>query len=147
MNSHVIDTGPDPEHTGVMTTQSTPTDAANSVTAAFAGLVATGDVGPVAQLLTPDFRHHRPDGSSSTKEQWIAAIRSSLERIDGMEVEVEHVLATDDHVVMHTRRRLPDGPEITVVDICRFEDGKISEAWEIIEPAAEAAAHLSWWDA
>ncbi|MFJ9387917.1 nuclear transport factor 2 family protein [Nocardioides sp. NPDC101246] len=130
-----------------MTTQSTPTDAVDSLTAAFAGLVATGDVEPVERLLRPDFVHHRPDATTSTKEQWLAAVRSSLERIGGMEVEVEHVLATDEHVVMHTRRRLPDGPEITVVDICRFEDGMIAEIWEIIEPAAEAAAHLSWWDA
>lgn len=147
MNSHVIDSGPHPEHTGAMTTQNTPTDAVNSLTAAFADLVATGDVGPVEQLLRPDFLHHRPDGTSSTKEQWLAAVRGSLEQINGMEVEVEHVLASADHVVMHTRRRLPGGPEITVVDICRFEDGMIAEVWEIIEPASEAAAHMSWWDA
>lgn len=147
MNSHVIDAGPRPEHTGTMTMQSTPTDVVNSLTTAFGGLVATGDVGPVEELLRPDFLHHRPDGTSSTKEQWLAAVRASLERIDGMEVEVKHVLACDDHIVMHTRRRLPDGPEITVVDICRFEDEMIAEAWEIIEPTAEAAAHLTWWDA
>lgn len=147
MNCDVIDTGPGPEHTGDMTTQSTSADTVTAVTTAFAGLVATGDTGPVEQLLAPDFRHHRPDATSSTKEQWLDAVRGSLERIDGMEVEVKHVLATEDHVVMHTRRRLPGGPEITVVDICRFEDAKIAEAWEIIEPTAEAAAHLSWWDA
>jgi predicted SnoaL-like aldol condensation-catalyzing enzyme len=48
---------------------------------------------------------------------------------------------------MHSRRRLPSGPEITVVDIMRFEDGLIAEAWETIEPTAEAVAHLTWWDA
>lgn len=137
----------DAEHTGGMTTQSTSTDAVRAVTTAFAGLVATGDTGPLEQLLAPDFRHHRPDATSSTKEQWLDAVGGSLERIDGMEVEVKHVLAADDHVVMHTRRRLPGGPEITVVDICRFEGSMIAESWEIIEPAAEAAAHLSWWDA
>ncbi|NYI76564.1 nuclear transport factor 2 family protein [Nocardioides panzhihuensis] len=133
-----------------MTTQSTsstPTDAVTTFTAAFAGLVATGDTGPVEQLLAPGFRHHRPDATSSTKDQWLSAVRGSLERIAGMEVEVKHVLASGDHVVMHRRRRLPGGPEITVVDICRFEDELIAEVWEIIEPAAEAAAHLSWWDA
>jgi hypothetical protein len=65
-----------------------------------------------------------------------------------MQVEILHLLADDDHVVLHSRRRLPEGgPEIVVVDIWRLDDGLIAEAWEIIEPVAQAAANLVWWDA
>ena len=38
------------------------------------------------------------------------------------------------------------GPEITVVDIWRIDDGLIAEGWEIIEPVAEVAANLVWWE-
>jgi predicted SnoaL-like aldol condensation-catalyzing enzyme len=64
-----------------------------------------------------------------------------------MRVEIHHVLADGDHVVLHTTRRLPDaGPAIAVVDIWRFENGLIAEAWEIIEPLADVAANLRWWE-
>jgi predicted SnoaL-like aldol condensation-catalyzing enzyme len=128
-----------------MTTQSTATDNRSIVGRAFAGLVESGDVASVGRVLSDGFVHHRPDSTSSTKPEWLAAMRASLEKIAGMQVEVLHVLADGDHVVMHSRRRLPSGPEITVVDIMRFEDGLIAEAWETIEPTAEAASHLTWW--
>lgn len=115
---------------------------------ALAGLVETGDVDALGQLLSDDFVHHRPDLTSSTKTEWLAAVGASLEMIAGMHVEVHHVLADGDHVVMYSRRRLPGtGPEIVVVDIWRFDDGLIAEAWEIIEPVAQAATNLVWWEA
>ena len=128
-----------------MTTESITTDNKSIVGRAFAGLVESGDVASVERVLSDGFVHHRPDSTSSTKPEWLAAMRASLEHIAGMQVEVLHVLADGDHVVMHSRRRLPSGPEITVVDIMRFENGLIAEAWETIEPTSEAASHLTWW--
>jgi predicted SnoaL-like aldol condensation-catalyzing enzyme len=128
-----------------MTTESTTTDNKSIVARAFAGLVETGDVASVERVLSDGFVHHRPDATSSTKAEWLASMRASLEHIAGMQVEIKHMLADGDHVVLHSRRQLPSGPEITVVDIMRFEDGLIAEAWETIEPAAEAASHLTWW--
>ncbi|MFC8796752.1 nuclear transport factor 2 family protein [Promicromonospora sp. NPDC057138] len=128
-----------------MTTQSTTSDNKSIVARAFAGLVETGDVASVERVLSDGFVHRRPDSTSSTKAEWLASMRASLENIAGMEVEVQHMLADGDHVVLQSRRRLPSGPEITVVDIMRFEDGLIAEAWETIEPTAEAASHLTWW--
>ncbi|MFI2362883.1 nuclear transport factor 2 family protein [Promicromonospora sp. NPDC019610] len=127
------------------TTPGTSTDNTSIVTAAFAALTETGDTDAVAQALTDGFVHRRPDGTSRSKAEWLAAVRGSLDHIDGMEVTVLHLLADGDHVLLHSRRRLPAGPEITVVDIMRFEDGRIAEAWELIEPTAEARAHLTWW--
>ncbi|MEV5828528.1 nuclear transport factor 2 family protein [Spirillospora sp. NPDC052242] len=113
---------------------------------ALAELISTGDVEALGKFLADGFVHHRPDATSSTKDEWLAAVRAALVPLAGMEVEVRHLLADGDHVVMHSRRRLPDGPEITVVDIWRVEDGLIAEGWEIIEPTAQAAANLAWWD-
>ncbi|MFV2172022.1 nuclear transport factor 2 family protein [Actinomadura sp. LOL_016] len=114
---------------------------------ALAELIGTGDVDALGRFLSDDFVHHRPDATSSTKTEWLAAVRAALVPTAGMRIEIEHVLADGDHVVMHSRRRLPGGgPEIVVVDVWRIDGGLIAEGWEIIEPVARAAANLVWWE-
>lgn len=114
---------------------------------ALSELIATGSTDGLAPLLSDDFVHHRPDATSSTKTEWLANVQAALTPLADMQVEIRHLLADGDHVVLHTRRRLPDGgPEIAVVDIWRVDGGLISEAWEIIEPTAHAAANLTWWE-
>jgi predicted SnoaL-like aldol condensation-catalyzing enzyme len=121
-------------------------DSKSIVQRALTELIETGGVDGLAPLLSDDFVHHRPDATSSTKAEWLAAVTAALTPLAAMRVEVHHLLADGDHVVMHSRRWLPDGgPEIAVVDIWRLEEGLIAEGWEIIEPVAEAAAHLAWW--
>ncbi|SDL20338.1 nuclear transport factor 2 family protein [Nonomuraea jiangxiensis] len=123
------------------------TENKNIVQRALTELVGTGDVDALAPLLTDDFVHHRPDSTSSTKAEWLAAVRAALIPLAGMQVEIQHVLADGDHVVMYSRRWLPGAePGIAVVDIWRLDDGLIAEAWEIIEPVARATEHLTWWE-
>ncbi|MEU3167280.1 nuclear transport factor 2 family protein [Streptosporangium sp. NPDC006930] len=130
-----------------MTTQNMAYDNKSIVQQALTALVATGDVDALAPLLSDDFLHHRPDATFHTKPEWLAAVGAALVPLAGMQVEIQHVLADGEHVVMHSRRRLPGaGPEITVVDIWRLNDGLITEAWEIIEPTSHAAANLKWWE-
>ncbi|MFB9316112.1 nuclear transport factor 2 family protein [Cryptosporangium minutisporangium] len=114
---------------------------------ALAGLIETHDADALAPFLSDGFVHHRPDSTTSTKTEWLAAVRAALVPLADMQVEVLQLLADGDHVVVHSRRWLPGpGPEITVVDIWRVEDGLIAEGWEIIEPVAQAAANLVWWN-
>jgi len=121
------------------------TDNKGIVERALAQLIGTGDVDALESLLSDDFVHHRPDSTSATKAEWLAAVRAAP--IADLRVEVHHVLADGDHVVMHSRRWLPDaGPGIAGVDIWRFDDGLIAEGWEIIEPVAQAAANQVWWE-
>lgn len=114
---------------------------------ALAGLIETGDVDALAQFLSDDFIHHRPGSVTSTKAEWLAAVRAALVPLAGMQIEIHQVIAGGDHVVVYSRRWLPDaGPEIAVVDIWRIDDGLIAEGWEIIEPVAQVAANLVWWE-
>lgn len=130
-----------------MTTQPMTHDNKSIVQQALTALVATGDVDALAPLLSDGFLHHRPDATSMTKSEWLAAVGAALVPLADMQVEIQHVLADGDHVVLHSRRRLPSaGPEIAVVDIWRLSDGLIAEAWEIIEPVSRAAANLTWWE-
>jgi predicted SnoaL-like aldol condensation-catalyzing enzyme len=124
----------------------TTTDNKSIIQQALAELLATKSTKALEPLLSRDFIHHRPD-RTSTKAEWLASLDKALVPLADQEVEVLHLLADGDHVVMHSRRRLPGGPEIAVVDIVRFADGLIVEVWETIEPLTEAEAHLTWWDA
>ncbi|MEV6106446.1 nuclear transport factor 2 family protein [Streptomyces sp. NPDC051940] len=109
-----------------------------------AELVGTGDVDALARRLSEDFIHHKPDATSSTKAEWLAAVRAVP--LAGLRVELRHVLADGDHVVLHSHRWIEGGgPGIAAVDIWRLEDGLIAEAWELIEPVADSAANLLWW--
>ncbi|WP_432926713.1 nuclear transport factor 2 family protein [Microbispora sp. CA-135349] len=129
-----------------MPTKDMTPDNKSIVRQALAALIATGDVDALASSLSDDFVHHRPD-ATRTRADWLTAVRAAFVPLAGMQVEIRHVLADGDHVVMHSRRRLPGaGPEIAVVDIWRLADGLIAEAWEIIEPVSEAAAHMTWWE-
>lgn len=153
MTSHFIDTRRRPRNTAPMTTDDMgPHDAGADnrqiVQRALTALIETGSAGALEPLLSDGFVHHRPDSTSSTKTEWLAAVEAALTPLAGMQVEVRHLLAEGDHVVMHSRRRLPpSGPEIAVVDIWRLDGGRIAEGWEIIEPVARAAANLRWWEA
>ncbi|MEH0932651.1 nuclear transport factor 2 family protein [Micromonospora sp. CPCC 205558] len=114
---------------------------------ALAGLVDSGDVDTLASFLSEDFIHHRSDSTTSTRTQWLAAVRAALGPTAGMRVDILHLLADGEHVVVHSRRRLPgSGPEIVVVDVLRMAEGRIAEVWEVIEPAAHAPANGEWWD-
>jgi predicted SnoaL-like aldol condensation-catalyzing enzyme len=113
---------------------------------ALAGLMEAGGVDALAASLSADFRHHRSDATVRNKDEWLAAVRSAIGPTAGMRIEIRHLLSDGDHVVVHSRRRLPGGgPEVVVVDIVRLEDKSVAEIWEIIEPAAHAAANLAWW--
>ncbi len=147
MKSDFIDKQHARGNTASMTTENKTTENKTLVGRALAELITTGGADALEPLLSDDFVHHRPDSTSSTKAQWLAAVREALVPLAGMQVEVVHLLSEGDHVVMHSRRRLPaGGPEIAVVDIWRIEDGLIAEGWEIIEPTARAAANLVWWE-
>ncbi|MFE5813213.1 nuclear transport factor 2 family protein [Streptomyces sp. NPDC056479] len=123
------------------------TDNKNIVQRALTELIETGSVDALEPLLSDDFVHHRPDSTTSTKTEWLTAIQAALIPLADMRVDIHHLLADGDHVVMHSRRRLPDGgPEVAVVDIFRIDEGLVAECWEIIEPVAQAAANLLWWE-
>ncbi|WP_328475740.1 nuclear transport factor 2 family protein [Streptomyces sp. NBC_00377] len=142
MKSDFIDNRCDRGNTASMTT-----DNKSIVQRALAELIQAGSVDALEPLLSDDFVHHRPDSTSSTKAEWLDAVQAALIPLADIRVDVHHLLADGDHVVMHSRRRLPDaGPEIAVVDIWRIDEGLITEGWEIIEPVAQAAANLVWWE-
>ncbi len=88
MKSEFIDNPDGRGNTASMTTENK-----SIVQRALAGLIETGDVGTLAPLLSDDFVHHRPGNTTSTKVEWLAAVRAALVPLAGMQVEIHQVLA------------------------------------------------------
>jgi predicted SnoaL-like aldol condensation-catalyzing enzyme len=125
-----------------MTTQ----DNKTLIQRALAALLETGDAETLAPFLSDDFVHHRPGPTARTKAEWLAAVGTAMVALADMRIEIHHLLADGDRVALHSRRWLPDGREIAVLDIWRVgADGLIAEGWELIEPVARAADNFEWW--
>lgn len=113
---------------------------------ALGGLLTTGDTGALAGVLADDFVHRRPDRDRS-KDEWLDSVREAMGQLADMTVDIHLLLAVGDHVVLHSRRSLPEGPAITVVDIWQLDAGRIVAGWEVIEPHAAAAVNFEWYRA
>jgi predicted SnoaL-like aldol condensation-catalyzing enzyme len=56
----------------------------------------------------------------------------------GKQLDVRLALQDGDHVAVHSRLKHPAfEPEVAVVHIFRFENGRIVEAWDIVQMAPE----------
>ena len=75
----------------------------------------------------------------------LVAFASQYAGLDFPVYEVVRGFTQDEFVILHSRFRVdesftpdPDGPGFAVVDIFRFEDGKIVEHWDVLQPAVPA---------
>ena len=100
--------------------------------------IVSGDVrGAYERYVGEGFRHHNPYFPGDAQ-----SLRAGMEedeaRCPGKRIDVRHVFQEGDCVAVHSRlQRGPAEPEIAVVHIFRFEDGRIVEAWDIAQPAPE----------
>jgi predicted SnoaL-like aldol condensation-catalyzing enzyme len=101
----------------------------------FLQLTAAGKIDDAFQrYAAPDFRHHNP-WFASDAATIAAGMRDNAARFPNMEYEVQRALADGELVAVHARARMTPGtPNIAVVHILRFEDGKIAEMWDIGQP-------------
>ena len=99
---------------------------------AFLQMTAAGQVEQAfARFAGPQFRHHNPHfpGDAASIQ---AAMLENAERFPQMLFEVQRALADGDLVAVHSRARMtPDGADIAIVHILRFEGGRIAEMWDI----------------
>jgi predicted SnoaL-like aldol condensation-catalyzing enzyme len=92
---------------------------------------AAGDVEVLRTVVREDFVEHSP-GNPSGRDAWVDFIAASP--VAGARLDVTHVIAEDDLVVLHYRMVAPDGAESAVVDVWRYEDGLIVEHWDVVQP-------------
>jgi steroid delta-isomerase-like uncharacterized protein len=97
----------------------------------------------VDQLLSPDFKEHQNGVEPATREGVKALIQQLHSMMPDLKLTIEDITADGDKVwgrmkAHGTHRggfmgRPPTGRTVTidVIDICRFEDGKIVEHWGV----------------
>jgi predicted SnoaL-like aldol condensation-catalyzing enzyme len=88
------------------------------------------------------YRQHNPlieDGKEGLRK-FVAWMRANRADAHG---EIKRVFADGDYVILHSHwRGLSDSPRgEAVVDIFRWEDGKVVEHWDVIQPIPETAAN------
>lgn len=83
------------------------------------------------RYAAPDFVHHNPYfGSDATS--LATAMDENARENPAKRLDVLRTVAEGPLVAVHARvRHTPDGPAAAVVHICRFQNGKLSELWDI----------------
>jgi predicted SnoaL-like aldol condensation-catalyzing enzyme len=79
-----------------------------------------------------------PDG----KEAAVEVLGKALQALPGWTYEFKHAYVDGDIVVLHSHVRMKaDDRGMAVVDIFRFEKGKIVEHWDVVQPIPEKSAN------
>jgi len=100
--------------------------------------IVGGDVrGAYERYVGEGFRHHNPYFPGDAR-----SLRAGMEedeaRCPGKKLDVQHAFQEGNCVAVHSRlRRGPVEPEIAVVHIFRFENGRIVELWDIAQLGPE----------
>ena len=106
--------------------------------------VVAGDIrGAYERHIGDGFRHHNPYFAGNAD-----ALRRGMEedeaRNPGKKLDVQVALQDGNYVAVHSRlRRSSSEPDIAVVHIFRFEQGKISEAWDIAQVAPNQIVNMN----
>jgi predicted SnoaL-like aldol condensation-catalyzing enzyme len=100
--------------------------------------IVAGDVrGAYERHVGDGFRHHNPYFAGDAQ-----SLREGMEADEaqnpGKRLEVQVALEDGDYVAVHSRlRRGSTEPDIAVVHIFRFENGRIVELWDIAQIVPE----------
>jgi predicted SnoaL-like aldol condensation-catalyzing enzyme len=102
-----------------------------------------GDVDSALRLYAgAPYRQHNPlieDGMEGLRK-FVAWMRANRPAAHG---EIKRVFADGDYVILHSQwHGLSDSPRgEAVVDIYRWENGKVVEHWDVIQPIPQTAAN------
>ncbi|MFF2088662.1 nuclear transport factor 2 family protein [Nocardia sp. NPDC058176] len=97
---------------------------------------AAGEIDVLRTLLHEDFLEHSP-GNPSGRDAFLDFIGTAP--VTGAQLDLRRIIAEDDLVVVHYRMTPRDSTDsLAVVDIWRFEDGRIVEHWDVVQPVPAA---------
>ncbi|MDQ1082142.1 MULTISPECIES: nuclear transport factor 2 family protein [Microbacterium] len=93
-----------------------------------------------AFLVADDYIQHNPNVPDGPQP----AIDMLTPKFDGSpdaRFEIQRILVDGDLAMVHVRASLPGLPVAAVADIYRFENGRIVEHWDVLQPVPAHAAH------
>jgi predicted SnoaL-like aldol condensation-catalyzing enzyme len=89
--------------------------------------------------IAPGFRHHNAYFPGDP-ESLAKGMEESAKEFPHKVFDVQRVLEDGDLVAVHARVRLkPDGQDIALIHIFRFEGDRIVELWEAAQPVPETS--------
>lgn len=91
-------------------------------------------------LVAEDYRQHNPTIPDGPE----AAVRMLTPKFDGSpdsRFEVQRILVDGDLALVHVRASGPGRADAAVADIYRFENGRIVEHWDVLQPVPEDPVH------
>jgi predicted SnoaL-like aldol condensation-catalyzing enzyme len=101
------------------------------IATSFLILAASGKLDEAYSNVSGNFRHHNPYFKGDA-ESLKAGMAEAHQRFPNTTLEVRHVFEEGELVAVHSRvLHGPGEPEIAVVHILRFEDGRIAEMWDV----------------
>lgn len=110
------------------------TQARSEAAADFLRLAARGDVQAAFDRYVDEaFQHHNPYFPGD-RQALLLAMQQSAQGEPNRSFDVQRVIASGHHVVVHSRLVREDGAEFAVVHICRFECDRIVELWDLAQP-------------
>ena len=99
------------------------------------------DFDAAQKFLSPRYKQHNPtllDGADGIKK----LIETLKTRAPTMHVEIKHIFAVDDFVIVHSHSITdPAKPGRAIADFYRMKDGLIEEHWDVIEDIPEHSAN------
>lgn len=84
---------------------------------------------------------HNPIAADG-KEAAVEVLGKALKALPGWTYEIKHAYVDGDYAIIHSHVRMkPDDRGMAVVDIFRFEKGKVVEHWDVVQPIPEKSAN------
>jgi predicted SnoaL-like aldol condensation-catalyzing enzyme len=76
------------------------------------------------------------------KEAAVEVLGEALQALPGWTYEIKHAYVDGDYAIIHSHVRMkPEDRGMAVVDIFRFEKGKVVEHWDVVQPIPEKSAN------
>src|ERR1700730_16881928 len=95
------------------------------------------DPAGAAALTGPRYVQHNPHAADGA-DAMVAYLTAVHAENPGPSLDVKRTVAEGDFVVTHQHVKLsPEDRGVAVVDIFHFEDGKIVEHWDVLQPVPE----------
>jgi predicted SnoaL-like aldol condensation-catalyzing enzyme len=102
----------------------------------FLEMAGSGNVRPAYEkFIAPNFRHHNQHFKGD-RESLASAMEQAAKAQPNKSVEVKYIYEDGPVVITHSlvKPATADQSDIAVVHIFKFEDGKVTELWDLAQP-------------
>lgn len=93
---------------------------------------------------SPDYRQHA-SGFGEGREATVRGLEDMFAKMPEPRIDVQRMLVDGDHGAVHLHARSgPDDPGVNGIDVFRFENGKIVEHWEVVQPVKPGSTERAY---